>query len=163
MALKNCKECGNEVSTKADKCPNCGAPIKAKQIGCFTSFFLIAVVLFVIGSLTGEDKQATTKTTRETVEPIDPRLEKALAYLKEIQEIGWVEIENNHIYIGWNSIPNDLSFVNRAAAVHGNRAIGSGFHVWSVDAGYEGWRPGDAPYYCETTARGGKVTDSSCN
>ncbi len=33
MALVKCKECGNKVSTKADKCPNCGAAIK-KSIGC---------------------------------------------------------------------------------------------------------------------------------
>lgn len=29
MALKKCKECGNQVSTKADKCPKCGAPVIA--------------------------------------------------------------------------------------------------------------------------------------
>ncbi|MEN6475661.1 MAG: zinc-ribbon domain-containing protein [Syntrophaceae bacterium] len=33
MALKKCKECGNEVSTKADKCPHCGAKVKG-NIGC---------------------------------------------------------------------------------------------------------------------------------
>ena len=28
MAIINCKECGNEISDKAEKCPNCGYPIK---------------------------------------------------------------------------------------------------------------------------------------
>lgn len=26
MAIKKCDECGNEISTKAEKCPHCGAP-----------------------------------------------------------------------------------------------------------------------------------------
>lgn len=28
MALKNCKECGYQVSDKADNCPKCGAKVK---------------------------------------------------------------------------------------------------------------------------------------
>ena len=28
MALIKCSECGNEISDKADKCPNCGYPVK---------------------------------------------------------------------------------------------------------------------------------------
>ena len=31
MALIKCKECGHEVSDKADKCPNCGAPVPKKS------------------------------------------------------------------------------------------------------------------------------------
>lgn len=31
MAMINCRECGKEVSDLADKCPNCGAPIKIVQ------------------------------------------------------------------------------------------------------------------------------------
>lgn len=27
MALISCDECGNEVSSKAETCPNCGAPV----------------------------------------------------------------------------------------------------------------------------------------
>lgn len=34
MALIECKECGNEVSDKAESCPNCGAPNKKKPSGC---------------------------------------------------------------------------------------------------------------------------------
>ena len=28
MPLEACHECGNQISTKAAKCPNCGAPMK---------------------------------------------------------------------------------------------------------------------------------------
>jgi len=31
MALIACEECGQKVSTKADKCPHCGAPVKGQQ------------------------------------------------------------------------------------------------------------------------------------
>ena len=89
-------------------------------------------------------------------------LKKALAQLKEIQEIGWVEFEENNVYIGWKSIPGDFGMINRAAAAIGNNAIQFGTHIWSVKDDQKGWRPGDAPYYCATTARGGKVKDSSC-
>lgn len=39
MTLLKCKECGNEISTKAESCPKCGAktgPIKAgsTNMGC---------------------------------------------------------------------------------------------------------------------------------
>lgn len=31
MAMIYCKECGKEISDKADKCPNCGCPVKQLQ------------------------------------------------------------------------------------------------------------------------------------
>lgn len=44
MALRTCKECGKEVSSRADKCPNCGAPVKRKGIGCCGG---ILILLFI--------------------------------------------------------------------------------------------------------------------
>ena len=53
MALRKCKECGHYVSSKAKKCPNCGAPIK-KRIGCISLIgiaFIVFIVLIVIGQM----------------------------------------------------------------------------------------------------------------
>lgn len=49
MALKKCKECGKEVSTKADLCPHCGAKQKRKGIGC-GGLLLILIAIGFIGS-----------------------------------------------------------------------------------------------------------------
>lgn len=47
VALKNCKECGKEISTKAEACPHCGAkkPKPYKPSGCLTVIVLAAIVL----------------------------------------------------------------------------------------------------------------------
>lgn len=89
----------------------------------------------------------------------------ALAYLNtEVPEVAWVEVEGNEAFIGFKERPSDLGAVVYAAAFHGNRAIGFGFHVWAVDAtvAQKGWRPGDPGFICEATVRKGKVTDNSC-
>lgn len=50
MALKQCRECGGEVSTSALRCPHCGADLKpgATRAGCLV-FLLFAgpVVAFI--------------------------------------------------------------------------------------------------------------------
>lgn len=55
MSLIKCKECGKEISSKTDKCPNCGAPTN-RTIGCFGSLlfiFLVAVGIIAILGITG--------------------------------------------------------------------------------------------------------------
>lgn len=50
MALIKCKECGNEVSSEAKKCPNCGFPLKSKKkSGCLTLIVAIILIIFFIG------------------------------------------------------------------------------------------------------------------
>jgi hypothetical protein len=58
LALKKCKECGTEISTKAQSCPKCGAVIKKKTgcLGYIFAGFLILCVFVVIGSLTDSGK-----------------------------------------------------------------------------------------------------------
>jgi hypothetical protein len=46
MAVKPCKECGKEVSSKAKSCPHCGAPTK-RRLGVLRG--LVVVFLGVVG------------------------------------------------------------------------------------------------------------------
>lgn len=61
MALKKCKECGNDVSTKADSCPKCGAKIKAKSIGC-GGLILVLIVIGIIGALFSQNSNSPSST-----------------------------------------------------------------------------------------------------
>ena len=49
MALRECKECGNHVSTKAKACPACGSPINKRNsplaVGCAAIFALFGFVV----------------------------------------------------------------------------------------------------------------------
>lgn len=54
MSLIKCKECGKEISTKADACPHCGAK-PYKPGGCMI-VFLVAAGLFGFISLVGDYK-----------------------------------------------------------------------------------------------------------
>lgn len=62
MALKKCKECGKEVSTKADSCPNCGAKVK-QHIGCLQSMFYIFLALLFIGYLASNEDYSSSSSS----------------------------------------------------------------------------------------------------
>ena len=65
MAITKCKECGNEISSRAAACPKCGAPIRQTS-GCakFALGLIIFVVLLgVFGSYVGDRNQGTNPTT----------------------------------------------------------------------------------------------------
>ena len=48
MALKKCKECGNEVSTKAECCPKCGAVLN-KLTGGRRYIVFVFLILVIVG------------------------------------------------------------------------------------------------------------------
>jgi len=61
MALVKCKECNEEVSTKAKTCPKCGAKAP-KKTSLFTWLVLIIIVVFVYSA----SKNPTTNTSNIT-------------------------------------------------------------------------------------------------
>ena len=69
MALVNCKECGKEVSGKADTCPHCGVPLKKQptQYGCGTLIVIGVVSFILIGIFSSNDtsKPSTPKTPEQ--------------------------------------------------------------------------------------------------
>ena len=71
MALKNCKECSQEISSSAKKCPNCGKDqrnwfMKHKIL----SFIGILVLIGIIGSVGGgggKDKPTVSQSPTNSV------------------------------------------------------------------------------------------------
>ncbi|MEZ5610114.1 MAG: hypothetical protein R3E45_06690 [Rhodocyclaceae bacterium] len=61
MAMIKCKECGGEVTLKADACPKCGFRLKAKPSGCIVGFFklvgAIVGLMVAISFLSGGEKR----------------------------------------------------------------------------------------------------------
>ena len=105
MALKKCKECDNEVDAKADKCPNCGAPVK-KHIGrggwigiIILGLIFLFCFLGVIGNLIEED--TGTKKSKAPSIPVSrtPRKSQAEKVYKmgETVSIGYTS------YVIWRA------------------------------------------------------------
>ncbi|MEZ4846734.1 MAG: hypothetical protein R2877_07330 [Bdellovibrionota bacterium] len=66
MALKICKECKKEVSSKAKTCPNCGAPVP-QNVGYGTIIALIFVfyIVYLVASSENKPPVAKTKSPKE--------------------------------------------------------------------------------------------------
>ncbi len=65
MALKKCKECGKEISSKAKKCPNCGVPIK-KQISTGSGCLIIILFILFIGWIFSSFDTPSTTSSNST-------------------------------------------------------------------------------------------------
>lgn len=48
MAMINCPECGQEISDKADKCPNCGNPIKKQSSIAVLGIVIVCSIIIAI-------------------------------------------------------------------------------------------------------------------
>lgn len=75
MALVKCHECGQEVSTEADKCPHCGAKPKKKTslftwiIAIFFGFIFFRAVLAPSSSSTATPASSPTATQPQAPQP----------------------------------------------------------------------------------------------
>lgn len=77
MTLIKCKECGEEISQKAEKCPHCGAPQK-KKTSLLTWLVAVVVVLWAIGYFSTD---RTTTSSRSVSSQGPSAKEQALASL----------------------------------------------------------------------------------
>lgn len=82
--LKICKDCGAEVSKKADACPSCGAKLNQgrRLFSEFFSYILTLIILGVIaltyiGLLTGESQKTETDLKKELTEKCNEALRSA--------------------------------------------------------------------------------------
>lgn len=75
MALRKCKECGKDVSSKASACPNCGAPVKKAPTqygcgGCLGILLICFLLLFIVGLFAPKSSilPATPETSKQRSE-----------------------------------------------------------------------------------------------
>jgi hypothetical protein len=69
-----CKECGGEVSSKADACPKCGVRLKAKPSGCIVGFFkLIGGMVGAIVGLMVATSLLSSGDKRDPVQEVESR------------------------------------------------------------------------------------------
>lgn len=82
MAMTKCKECGNEVSDKADACPKCGAKV-AKKPGLLVKIgggFVALIFLLVIFSPAPAENKSTQQAAAAAPELKTTAREIAVAY-----------------------------------------------------------------------------------
>lgn len=53
MSLITCKDCGQQISSKASSCPGCGAPVPSakssiKRVFRYAVYAMFALILFVV-------------------------------------------------------------------------------------------------------------------
>jgi len=72
MSLVNCKECKHKISKKAQKCPNCGAPVK-KKTSMFTWLVgvIVAIPVFVMLQNTANKPSYNKPITKAPVYNVD--------------------------------------------------------------------------------------------
>ncbi|MEA1911771.1 MAG: DUF4352 domain-containing protein [Spirochaetota bacterium] len=93
MALKKCKECGAEISSKAKVCPSCGAKNKTRsKLGVFLAVILIGIGLIwmisdgVSAGSSSSGSSTITAKVNETVTTDD--FEITVTSIKKLKKVG---------------------------------------------------------------------------
>lgn len=97
MALTKCKECGEEISKKAKKCPKCGSP--QKRTSLFTWFVLILILAWAYSYVTSEDNALSPK-----VDPVEVALNQVSL------EFNWEKAGFDNIMKGDFTVINDSAY-----------------------------------------------------
>lgn len=99
MAMKKCKECGEEISSSAKTCPKCG---KKQKNGIVKIILIIFVIAFFAGIMAGdsENKTRTTLTSGSDVTNLEENNAKKEYNIGEIYEdkniaIKYVAVDEN--------------------------------------------------------------------
>jgi len=105
MALEKCKECDHEVSKKAKECPNCGAPVGAKQYSLGSLIILIIFGWFMysllstdyISESTNSNSVASTKASEPQLEVLSWKCDTEHSYIfvrGEVKNISSKKLKN---------------------------------------------------------------------
>jgi len=102
MALTKCKECDEEISKKAEKCPKCGEPQK-KRTSLITWLVAIILVLWMAGYFSGDPGTSTSSTASVKREPSL----KEMAMNKVELDFSWSKTGFDNIMEGTFTITNN--------------------------------------------------------
>lgn len=64
MAMKKCKECGNEISSSAKTCPNCG---KKQGNPIIAAIVIILAIIIIVGIVGSEPSTTVDPVTGQTI------------------------------------------------------------------------------------------------
>jgi hypothetical protein len=119
-----------------------------KNIGCLIVLLAVGFVGYMIFT--------SVKDTMPTEEQLEKSREQAKvmteaiiknkipASIVDMDEIDWVEYDDEVVYIGFNKRPDDLKTMIDMWAIQANRELGSMVSVWAVVGEEKGWRPGNS-------------------
>lgn len=101
MAMKNCKECGAEISSSAKVCPKCGKKQKMskKLIG-----LVVIILLIIVVSTSGGNNGKSVQTSGTNSVQSD-----AVSSNQDVNTVGEGEIGKYHVKIGEHQITKDYA------------------------------------------------------
>jgi hypothetical protein len=151
MALTKCHECGHEVSTQANACPTCGAPVK-KPSGARLVLFLAAVlgVLILIGLATrdrstsdlpsGPPAQAPAATSTTPTKPPDspPPIAPEVKAARVVKEFPSYQVSGRR----WRNI-----VVSPDNSLEALTALAKRLHAEDPKSSFEFFTDGDAQQF----------------
>lgn len=114
MALKNCRECGVEVSDQAKTCPRCGIKNPVKRTSIVTKILAVIIglpiLIAVLGKITSNDKDSTTSPSatpaaQATAPQADPLPKTQWQYTSDPDSMG-----KGTIYYAANVSTSTLAF-----------------------------------------------------
>lgn len=131
MAMQKCKECGEEISSSAKKCPKCGKDQRnffMKHPAIYT--ILILVVVSAIASGSGEETTPTSKTTlstdntsaSQTAQDISDTTNQTTTTEKTSYNVGEI-FENNYMAVKYVSVEDDFKGYSRYADIKTDHKI----------------------------------------
>jgi hypothetical protein len=102
MAMVACKECGKEISSKADKCPHCGVKIKrtsrfAWLMAVLSGLVLLSYIMSEVNAPSSGTTKATTKrVTIDTSPEAKAKREKLIQDLLNKEVFQKIEVPGLH-------------------------------------------------------------------
>lgn len=130
MALKKCKECGEEISSSAKVCPKCGK----KQGGSLKIILIIIAIIIVIIAIASGGNKNTSKTTLNS----GTTSETPQANTKTSFNVGEIWESTNHA-IKYVSVDADFKGYNQYADIKAGHKV--------VKADFEAENLGSTDFY----------------